>query len=302
MYQEIFAQSGLSLDRLRTFCMVAQAGGVTKAAGGDANRQSQFSRQIKELEEFFGVDLFAKHGRGVSLTASGRSLALIGHLTLQGLTDFTVSCRDKPVEISIGAGDSLLHWVVVPALEKMRAEFPNVNFVFKNSRTREIVEALQTGLLDFGVIQSDAVPKSLVHTRMGSLVFRLFVPKRLLAPKRPKTTTNFTNLPLAGLEGDGAYSKFIEEFCDSHQGQYGVALKCSSFPLITQAIQDGSCAAILPTKARSHLSEKDFIEIDLPDFKAMERSMSVAWNKRNADIRIQVAEMNKKLPRLLVFS
>ena len=55
MFRDLFQTTGLTLERLHSFLMVAEAGGVTKAAGGDPNRQSLFSRQIKELEEFFGV-------------------------------------------------------------------------------------------------------------------------------------------------------------------------------------------------------------------------------------------------------
>ena len=39
------------MERLKTFLEVAQAGSIVGAAGGDCVRQSQYSRQIKELEE-----------------------------------------------------------------------------------------------------------------------------------------------------------------------------------------------------------------------------------------------------------
>ena len=48
---------GLSLDRLETLSRIVAQGGIARAASGDANRQSQFSRQIAELEEWFGVNL-----------------------------------------------------------------------------------------------------------------------------------------------------------------------------------------------------------------------------------------------------
>ena len=76
MSDDLLQHSGLSLDRLQSFCCVAEAGGVTKAAKGDPARQSLFSRQIKELEEFFGVELMRRSGRGVALTEAGRVSAL----------------------------------------------------------------------------------------------------------------------------------------------------------------------------------------------------------------------------------
>ena len=63
MFEHLFANSGLSLERLRTFREIVTAGGITAAAGDDSNRQSQYSRQLKELERYFGVELL-KRGHG----------------------------------------------------------------------------------------------------------------------------------------------------------------------------------------------------------------------------------------------
>ena len=48
---------GLSLDRLETLSGIVAQGRIMRAAGGDANRQSQFSRQVAELEVWFGLKL-----------------------------------------------------------------------------------------------------------------------------------------------------------------------------------------------------------------------------------------------------
>jgi len=72
MFKNLFTQSGLSLERLKTFREIVAAGGITAAAGDDSNRQSQFSRQLKELERYFGVELL-KRGHGpVTLTDAGQ--------------------------------------------------------------------------------------------------------------------------------------------------------------------------------------------------------------------------------------
>ena len=71
-FARLFTVSGLSLDRLRTFLRVAEAGNLAKAAKGDTTRQSQFSRQIKELEAFFGVALTRRVGRRIEITDEDR--------------------------------------------------------------------------------------------------------------------------------------------------------------------------------------------------------------------------------------
>ncbi|MBI4661435.1 MAG: hypothetical protein HY735_21645 [Verrucomicrobia bacterium] len=48
MHEELFSRSGLSLERLKTRCEIADRGGISKAAEGDPVKQSQFSRQLRE--------------------------------------------------------------------------------------------------------------------------------------------------------------------------------------------------------------------------------------------------------------
>ena len=57
---KLFLKSGLSLERLRAFLLFREAGSITRAAGGDPVRVSLISRQLRELEEFFEVELVAK--------------------------------------------------------------------------------------------------------------------------------------------------------------------------------------------------------------------------------------------------
>jgi len=44
MFEKLFAESGLSLDRLRALLEVNAAGSIVKAAIGDPVKQSQYSR------------------------------------------------------------------------------------------------------------------------------------------------------------------------------------------------------------------------------------------------------------------
>ena len=95
MFAKLFAESGLSLDRLKTLLEVAVAGSLVKAAEGDPVRQSQYSRQIKELEDFFRIQLVERQGKGTRLTPSGRELARISRFFMMGLSNFQRGCLSE---------------------------------------------------------------------------------------------------------------------------------------------------------------------------------------------------------------
>src|SRR5437667_4435626 len=150
MFENLFANSGLSLERLKTFREIVAAGGITAAAGDDSNRQSQFSRQLKELERYFGVELL-KRGRGpVELTDAGQRLyEIVGH-TLRALEEFRGTCAGQPVELKIGAGESLIQWLLLPRLSGLSAAHPRLAVTLQNMTTDEILKGLVDGALDFG--------------------------------------------------------------------------------------------------------------------------------------------------------
>src|ERR1700722_16330335 len=142
MFVEMLSKGGISLDRLHNFCRIAEAGGITKAAGGDAGKQSLYSRQIKELETFFGAELKVRRGKGMVLTEAGRHLARLTRAHLIGLADFQRTARNMPQSISIGSGNSVIEWILVPHMAALMKALPEARFECHADRTRAIVARL----------------------------------------------------------------------------------------------------------------------------------------------------------------
>ncbi len=64
----------LDMTALRSFVMVADAGGVTKAAGLLNLTQSAVSMQLKRLEESLNLALLDRSARQISVTPEGEQL------------------------------------------------------------------------------------------------------------------------------------------------------------------------------------------------------------------------------------
>jgi DNA-binding transcriptional LysR family regulator len=116
MFERIFAESGLSLDRLRALLEVGAAGSIVKAASADPVRQSQYSRQIKELEDFFRTRLIERQGKGTRLTASGKELARISRFFMMGLSNFQRGCLAEEQTFRIGASATFIQQFLLPVL------------------------------------------------------------------------------------------------------------------------------------------------------------------------------------------
>src|SRR5947209_5824061 len=256
MFAELLQQGGLSLDRLQSFCLVAQAGGVTKAAKGEPTKQSLFSRQIKELEEFFGTELIRRKGRGISLTECGARLNTIARECFASLSDFKNECKGRPVEIIIGTGESVIQWLLMPRLEALRKRLPNVRLKFLNLTTTEAVSRLAEGMIDFALVRKDAVRRPLQATPLGLMTYSFFVPLALRPASRGKPDIKaLDRVPLATLEGEGSFRTELAALAKREGMRLNNQVECSSFPLAARAVAKGNVAAILPSIAADDLGE-----------------------------------------------
>lgn len=144
MFEHLFAERGLSLDRLKTLIEVAKAGSIAAAARGDSARQSLYSRQIKELEEFFGVELAARRGKVLALTRSGWELVRLASESLCLLDDFKSRSRNLPYRFTIGAGDSLHAWWLLPCLRTSSSAACRGSLHWRTSATVKFPSSFRT--------------------------------------------------------------------------------------------------------------------------------------------------------------
>jgi DNA-binding transcriptional LysR family regulator len=294
MSETLLQQGGLSLDRLQSFCLVAKAGGVTKAAKGDPARQSLFSRQIKELEEFFGVELVRRNGRGVALTAAGLRLHALAREQLAGLLDFKQECAGISQELTLAAGDSVIQWVLLPKLVELQSKLPAVRLRVLNLPSAEIASGLAEGTIDLGIVRKGAAGK-IQCAPLGKMEFSLFAPRGLLAGTEANepTLARIAQLPLATLEGTGEFRSELARIARRKKVEFNIALELSSFPLLAKAVQGGACAAILPGLARGEFDAGKVVELQPDWLSPLRREMALAWNPRLSRIR---AVVNKAIP------
>ena len=287
MFEKLIGQKGLSLDRLATLCHIAEAGSIGAATGDNSNRQTLYSRQIKELEGFLGVDLLDRGSRPHRVSEQGLQLALIARNYLTALDDFVSNCRNQPARIVIGAGESLIQWALIPSiLPLLRKQLPEAKVAFLNLRTEPMIDALQSGEIDVGFVRKNAVPRTLKSVGSMQFGYRLFVPKKFRVKlKSPVNFKQLGDLPVALLDGGGQLRSTINELAEQAGMQLNVVAECSSATQLALLVSRKECCAILPAFAKSQLDETTADDYPVEGFKKLERTMCFAWSPKRAEIR-----------------
>lgn len=85
----------LNLNHLLGFLAVAEAGSFRAAAGHMHVSQSALSVQVRQLEEVFGVPLFHRTTRSVTLTVEGERLLPVVRRLAGDMAQVTLELREK---------------------------------------------------------------------------------------------------------------------------------------------------------------------------------------------------------------
>lgn len=287
MHGALFAKSGLSLDRLRTFTEVVAACGINAAAKGDPNRQSQYSRQLRELESFFGTELILR-GRGpAKLTAAGRRLYAIAEHAFAALGDLQNECGHEPVALRVGAGEGLIHWLLLPRLPQLLRIEPRAQWTFTNLANEDILEGVVHGELDFGLVTRGAVNRQMRSISVGKLQYALFVPRDLIPASRKLNSAVLRNLPLAGLgSAPGTHAwQWLEQRAAKEGITLELRMRLSSYTALVEAVRSGQVAAVLPTLASSRIEPGKVELVRLPLLKALDRDILLVCSRKMSSLR-----------------
>lgn len=115
-----------SLNALRAFEAAARLGSMSLAAQELFVTHGAVSRQVRALEETLGHPLFAREGRGVTLTAAGHQLQDQCTAAFNQLRDAWQQLREgaeMPAFVLGCPGSVLARWIL-PRLERLRHELP----------------------------------------------------------------------------------------------------------------------------------------------------------------------------------
>ena len=140
---------------LQYFLAVAGEQSISAAAKYLHLSQSTLSRQLKELEDELGKTLFLRGNRKITLTEEGKLLRTraeeIVRLVQKTENEITLS-EAISGDVYIGAGETEAVRFIARAAKALRAEHPGVCCHISSGDASDVLEQLDKGLIDFGVL------------------------------------------------------------------------------------------------------------------------------------------------------
>lgn len=141
---------------LQYFLAVAREENISGAAEFLHLSQPTLSRQLKDLEDELGKQLFIRGNRKITLTEEGMLLRKraeeITELVKKAEDEISASDDMLAGNITIGAGETDGNRVFLKIAKSLQLEYPLVHIHVVSGDRVTITESLDRGLIDFGLI------------------------------------------------------------------------------------------------------------------------------------------------------
>ena len=147
----------MTLQQLRYLIAIAENGSISAAANNIYASQSNLSIAIKDLEKEFGVTIFTRSNRGVTLTNEGTELLAYARQVIEQ-ADMLESRFARNETHSVRLAVSAQHYAFGVSAFINTAEHcteDEYDFIFREAPTHEIIEDVRDFRSDVGILYID---------------------------------------------------------------------------------------------------------------------------------------------------
>ncbi|MDP2043202.1 MAG: LysR family transcriptional regulator [Algoriphagus sp.] len=276
----------MELRHLLYFQAVAEELNYRKAAERLYISQPGLSRQIKQLEELLGVQLFERDKKHVELTVAGVYFKdevdfVINHLE-SAKNQLKLINSGKVGELRIGFLGSASNRVLPDLLTKLNSDQPLITTSLEELSNSAQVEMIQKDKLDMGFVRLASVPDDLVMKPVLRDSFSLVVPESHPIPVQDfKSISQFRDDSFILFSSDYSnyYYEQILSICKDSGFSPKIRHKSVHALTIFRLVENGLGVAIVPTSLKEGYDLKvRFMEI--PGI-AQFTELSVIWKPKN---------------------
>jgi DNA-binding transcriptional LysR family regulator len=236
----------VELSRQKTFSAMASALGLSVVSAW---------RQVRSIEEEFGVQLLVTNGQQVSLTEDGRALVEMAQPLVESFLSLRAVFEDRqskvPRKLTVAAPAGVLSDALPEPVTKFRRKFPNVELRLMDRPSRAAAAALLAGQADIAIVgltMADELPAAAaIHPLTRYPIHLLCRADHALANAKRITVKQITRYPLV-LSSEDTSDRAQVDLTFARAGvldRLNVAISATRLPLITGYVALGFGVALL---------------------------------------------------------
>lgn len=280
----------LNYHHLLYFWVVAREGSIARACELLELAQPTISHQIHELEENLGQKLFARIGRNIQLTDTGRIVYdyanQIFSLGRELLSTVKGMPQDRPRSLLIGVVEHLPKILVYRLLENTFDMPESVRVVCQEDKFERLLTQLALHHLD--VILSDVPAQPIVKVRafnhlLGECGISFFAAPKLAERYRHDFPRCLNGAPLLLFTGETALRRSLDEWFDSQKLHPVTRGEFSDSALLKIFGEAGTGLFVMPSAVEREVAKRCAVEVigRVPEVRA--RCYAISSERRLRD-------------------
>lgn len=258
----------MELRHLRYFLVVSEELSFTKAAKRLFISQPPLSRQIRELEEEIGTQLFVRNNKKVELTEAGKYFRQEVAGQLRNLEAAVLKTRKIGENLSgeyrIGYIGSTFSHTLTDLVKFLTGKYPYLNIKLYEATTAKQVLALEHGKLDLSVVRAPII-STMINTRLWykdgfSLVYnhREFgEPLNHLKQVQQEVFVFFNK------DQAPTYYSYLLQICAQHGFEPNVVHESNNINSIIQLVRNGLGVSIVPSSIQRNHTYPELAYLEL---------------------------------------
>lgn len=264
------------LTSLALFIRIAETKSITKGAQASHIALAAASRRVSLLEQQYGVQLLHRTAKGVELTPAGNAVLFHARQLMAQADEMSAELSDYTKGgkglVRVHANTSALAQSLSQDLAAFSAAHPAIKIAIEEHRSGAIVQALQAGTTDIGIVMEGAPTASLqcFDYRTDTLVAVL--PKRHPLRGKRVAFAKLLDYDFVGLESDTVISQLLAAAAVAAEKPLRLRVQLKGFDVVAKMIQAGLGIGVLPEgAARSFASPMGLRLVPLTDAWARRR-------------------------------
>jgi len=235
---------------------VARLGSLGRAAAEHGISQPAASVRMRQLERQLGVPLIDRSPRGSTLTRAGALVAGWAQAVADAAVELDASVtalrRERACRLRVAASMTVAEYLLPAWLTALRCAGSGVTVALSAVNSAETAQAVLTGAVDIGFVESPAVPHGLRVANVGRDTLTVVVaPSHRWARRRGVAPAELAATALVSREPGSGTRSFFEQALRDQAGLERVPplAEFSSTTAIKAAVAAGAGPAVLSSLA-----------------------------------------------------
>lgn len=278
----------INFRHLETFCRVADLKSFSKAAEDLFLTQPTISGHIISLEKSLSLRLFDRRGKEVHLTKAGKIFLIyatkiisLRRDLLNALSEFSNGIKG---ELSIGASTIPGEYILPKLMGEFKSIYQHLTISLKIADTREIVQDVLVGHVEFGLTGAKLNHKLLRYEKYGEdKIIVISPPNHPLAEKKRVELKELLKEPWI-IREEGSGTQMTVENALKKAGRnlkhFNVVMAMGSTSSVKEGVKAGLGLAFISRRAvKEELDHRLLSELDVNGMGPVFRQIYIVFNR-----------------------